>query len=202
MTDGASGAVRIPGRSGRHEAMSNVERGGCEPSACGADRIRGEWGRGTWLLRKAPSARFRMGNAIRGGTLSRVPRYFWSGAWTAPDDRAIRNETHHGPWPLRTSVSSRRSSGGVGHEVVREPSTVLRDPYRFERVDRTIPRCARRSLRRSNHHVPRISTAPVWGHLDSIGTRRSSVTDRGVSCFVSHNPSAPSGAGAGITWDP
>jgi hypothetical protein len=82
----------------------------------------------------------------------------------------------------------------------------VRDSYRLERVGRIIPRGARRStawsrrsLRRSNRHVPRGSIAPVSGHLDSVATRRSSVTDGGVSRCVSHNPSAPSGAGAEIT---
>jgi hypothetical protein len=64
---------------GTCRATRDVEhggRGGCEPGACGADRIHGEWGRGTWLLRKAPAARFRIGNAIRGGTVVAGPTLF------------------------------------------------------------------------------------------------------------------------------
>jgi hypothetical protein len=80
MTDGACERRPHPGTSRSARVDEHVERGGCESSAYGADRIHDDWCDGPWPLRKAPAALFRIGTTTRDGTLLRVPRYCCFGA--------------------------------------------------------------------------------------------------------------------------
>jgi hypothetical protein len=115
---------------------------------------------------------------------------------------------HPGPRTPRRRMEARNAHLVARHMEHRGGPYGLSCPPRFERVVRTISRDARRAAHGlANRSIDRIAISPEPrpsppGHLDSIGSRRSSVTDRGVSRCVSHNPSAPSGAGAEITWDP
>jgi hypothetical protein len=125
MTDGACERRPHPGTNRATRDVEHVGRGGCESSACGADHIR--WRLGRWAVAFAEGAFGALPHRERdsGWDIVTGPTLLLLQRLTALKDCATHNETHHGPWTLRTSVSSQRSSGDGGHAGVRESATTF-----------------------------------------------------------------------------